>query len=583
MTLGRPRSRGGLGGSPGRRRRGALVALLTLAVVLVTSGPAGAHTRLRSSDPSAGSVVATAPTAVTLRFAEPVAAADGAAHVYDDHYERVDEGQVLAVEGTSDSLRIPLRPGLAKGTYVVVWQASSADTHPVTGSFRFSVGAPTPVQGTPPDDSHNDLAGAVLGPLRWLGYAGMVLSAGLLLMVLWLWPEGLSSPRTRRLLGVGAGLLAVATVGSMVVQGVYASGQPFSALWADPGSLDTHSRTFDTVHSVRAFLLVALVALLVAALTFGPRATGRLLLGLRAAAVAVTIALAVTWPLAGHSAATTHPAVTVALNVVHLLAMVVWLGGLVGLLVGSGEPGQQAALGRALPRFSSVALGCVATLVVTGVLLAWSEVGTLSALTPTAYGRVLLAKVGGVLVLVALGNSARVWVERHGIPPSSRAEVGAPASAVPAAAVGAPGLRVGLAGETLTAAVVLGLTTALVVIIPARSDYVEPWSRVITADGATVSVQLPRPRVGDTVALVTVAAPGGRRVISSVTGSVSRPGVTAAAVRLPVSPDGSGADGATEVGLTFDDVGPWSVRLVLTPTSGSPTTVVFTVPIAADA
>ena len=124
MTLGRPRSRGGLGGSPGRRRRGALVALLTLAVVLVTSGPAGAHTRLRSSDPSAGSVVATAPTAVTLRFAEPVAAADGAAHVYDDHYERVDEGQVLAVEGTSDSLRIPLRPGLAKGTYVVVWQAS---------------------------------------------------------------------------------------------------------------------------------------------------------------------------------------------------------------------------------------------------------------------------------------------------------------------------------------------------------------------------------------------------------------------------------------------------------------------------
>ena len=82
---------------------------------------------------------------------------------------------------------------------------------------------------------------------------------------------------------------------------------------------------------------------------------------------------------------------------------------------------------------------------------------------------------------------------------------------------------------------------------------------------------------------MTVAAPGGRRTISSVTGSVSRPGVTVAAARLPVSSGGSGADGATEVGLTFDEVGPWSVRLVLTPTSGTPTTVVFTVPIAADA
>ncbi len=553
--------------------------------VLVTAGSAAAHARLKSSDPPAGSVVATAPSSVTLVFTEPIGPGDGAARVYDDHYEPVDAGDAVTAGGTSDRLRVPLRPGLADGTYVVVWRASSADTHPVTGTFRFSVGAPSLVEGTPPDTSHNDVAGAIMGPLRWLGYTGLVLCPGVLLTLLWLWPEGLTSRRIRRVLVAGAVVLGVSTVGSMLVQGAYASGQPLSALWTAPGSLDTQSRTFDTVHAVRAFLLVGLVGLLVGALVFGPDARARVRRALAAGAALLTLALTMTWPLAGHAAAGGIPALTLTLNLTHTLAMVVWLGGLVAVLVGSGETDQHEALARVLPRFSTTALVCVSALVGTGVLLAWAEVGALAAITPTEYGRVLLAKVGGVVVLVVLGNLARVWVERHRRPAGAAEQVGATTSPGPMVepdAVGSPALRLGLVGETVVAGGVLALTAALVVIVPARADYVEPWSRVIAADGATVSVEVPRPRVGDTVAVVRLAAPGGSRTISSVTGSVSRPGAAAAPVRLPLAPDGTTTGDTTEVGLTFEAAGSWLVRLTLTPTTGSPTTVTFTVPVLAD-
>jgi copper transport protein len=394
---------------------------------------------------------------------------------------------------------------------------------------------------------------------------------------------------------VGAVALAISTVGSMLVQGVYASGRPLEAIWTAPDTLDTHSRTFDTVHSVRAFLLVALAAVLVAALSFGPRGSRRRTMALRAAAVVLTVVLVATWPPAGHSAATGYPLATLGLNLFHMLAMVVWLGGLVGLVLGSGEATQREAIGRALPRFSTVALVSVSVLVVSGGLLAWAEVGGVAALTSTEYGRVLLAKTGGVAVLVALGNVARLWVDRHrlAIPRQEASHTVSDTSplgglsaqegfVVLPEAVGSRRLRLGLVSETAVASVVLALTAALVAIVPARSDYVEPWSSVIPAGSATLSVQVPKPRVGDTVAVVTLAAPSGRQSITSVSGSVSRPGLTTTPAPLPVARGEDASDGATEVGLTFPDSGPWVVRLVVTPTQGAPTTVSFTVPVVAD-
>jgi copper transport protein len=525
-----------------------------------------------------------------------VEVSDGAVVVYDDRYQRVDAGHVTglgAASGGSDRrLRVGLRAGLHDGTYVVVWHASSADTHPVTGSFRFSIGAPTPVQGTAPDTGHNDAAGALMGPLRWLGYVGLVLTGGVLVVVLWLWPQGLGTRRVRRLVVGGLVALAASTLGGMLLQGVYASGRPLAALWSDPSSLDTRSHTFDTVYAVRAYLVVALAGLVTAALR-GAGGTGSARRAMLWVSVALTVLITTTWPVAGHSAAAPGAGLAIAVNLVHTLAMVVWLGGLVAILVGTGMPEHREVLARALPRFSRLALGCVATLVVTGTYLAWTEVSSVAAIAPTAYGRVLMAKLAGVAGLLVLGNLARRWLVTHRAPAptvdtgSDAAGPGEVVSSAPSPdAMGSKTLRAGLAGETVLAAGVLALTSALVVIVPAHADYVEPWRATVTAAGAVVSVEVAAPRVGDTVARIRLTSPDGTaRHVSAAAGSVSRPGTRPAPTpeALPLVAAGAEPTAASDVGLRFDGPGPWVVHLELSTTGGAPADVSFTVPVASDA
>lgn len=476
--------------------RVALATSLAGLLLIPTAGSAAAHARLEASDPAAGTVLTAQPPTVSLTFNEPVEVNDGVIEVFDDRFNRVDSGHVTAIGQGRTRLQIGLRPGLARGTYTVSWHASSGDTHPVSGSFRFSLIEVSVVSGTVPGGGRNDVAGVMLGALRWMGYLGLVLGPGVLLVALALWPAALADRRTRRLALAGLSLLAVSTLGAMLLQGVWASGQPFSALWTTPERLDTHSRRFDAVFAVRSFLLVGFTVALVVALSRSVRlpkrssrpvtrssrlvadssqlvtgssrlvtGSSRLVLG---GTTVSTVALLATWPLVGHSAIGDASALAISVNLVHTFAMTVWLGGLVLIVV--GMRGEQAAdLAVVLPRFSRLALAAVSTLVATGTFMTWREVGSLNALTATTYGRVLLAKLVGVLILILLGNLARLWVRGYlsgGI--RGRAAVAPP----PGGELVVPGqdaaLWRGLLAETTIALGVLALTAALVVIVPAR-------------------------------------------------------------------------------------------------------------------
>ncbi len=175
----------------------------------------------------------------------------------------------------------------------------------------------------------------------------------------------------------------------MLLQGVWASGQPLSAIWAAPGDLDTHSRRFDRLYAVRFYLVVAFGISLVASLARSramesegrtPRAVGLALSGM------LSLALVSTWALAGHAADGPAPALAVGVNIVHLLAMTVWIGGLVLMTVSLTSTAQGEDLARVLPQFSRLALTCVAVIVLSGTFLAWREVGALGALTATSTG-----------------------------------------------------------------------------------------------------------------------------------------------------------------------------------------------------
>ncbi|TFV56342.1 copper resistance protein CopD [Mycobacterium sp. PS03-16] len=113
--------------------------------------------------------------------------------------------------------------------------------------------------------------------------------------------------------------------------------------------------------------------------------------------------------LAGHLTESALGGVSVA---VHTLAAGLWCGTLAGLLLTVRHRGQWA---RVLPRFSTLALGCVALLAVLGVAGTFARLDSPAQLWDTGYGRVLTAKLIVTAALLVLA-----WRNRTGWLPAAR-------------------------------------------------------------------------------------------------------------------------------------------------------------------
>jgi copper transport protein len=596
--------------APLARRAVAVGALVVLALVAL-AGTASAHAQLEGSDPPAGGVVATAPTCVTLVFGEPVDLAAGSVQVFDDHLVRVDVNDLAAVDTEGNRIRVGLRQGLPPGTYTVSWRVSSTDTHPVSGTFTFSVGAASAVTGVLPGTGGGGPAEALLSVTRGLSYAGLALGPGALLVLLVLWPAGLADRRARRVVTAGVVVLLGSTLGGMLLQGVWASGLPLSALWSSPDALDTHSRRFDVLFALRSYLVVGFGAVLAGAVLASaaqavPRrrsrratadaavSTVRRRRELIGAVAAISLVLLGTWSLAGHPAAGALTLLAVAADLLHLAAMAVWLGGLVLLATTFTRSDRAAELAAVVPRFSRLALACVTVLVVTGSYQSLRDVGSLDALTGTEFGRLLLLKLAGVVVLVALGNVARRWVLRHTAParrllaPRVLAHASGPDMQVPDTRPALPppdqtavrSLRRGVVAELVVAAAVLGLTAVLVATVPARQAWTPSVTRSVTV-GAVVVVDLTvdAPRVGDTVLHLDVHRVDGTPVpVQELTGTISLPAAGLGPLPVRVLPPGPDAH-LPSAGLTFPAPGDWTLRLTVETSPLEAASVTVTVPV----
>lgn len=106
--------------------------------------------------------------------------------------------------------------------------------------------------------------------------------------------------------------------------------------------------------------------------------------------------------------------VHVASDAVHLLAAGAWLGGLLplGMVVASCRMNQtsndEAVL--ILSRFSGMGYLAVAALVASGAINGWFLVGSVSVLTGTSYGVLLLLKLGLFGAMLCLAAANRFWL-----------------------------------------------------------------------------------------------------------------------------------------------------------------------------
>ncbi|WP_371556054.1 copper resistance protein CopC [Streptomyces longwoodensis] len=427
-----------------RARTLVLLFLAAVAALLVGAGPAAAHAALTGSDPAQGTVVDTAPTQVSLTFSEKVATTDGSLRVLDPKGKRVDTGKPANVSGTTYAVQ--LHAGLPDGTYTVTYQVVSEDSHPVSGAYTFSIGAPSrtsvPVSG-------QEVGGGVVGGLygfgRYLSYAGYIVLVGGAAFVLACWPRGTSVRAVQRLVVSGWLVLTAATLSLLLLRGSYTG----SGKVADIFDLDLLGDVLQTKTGaalVSRLLLLAAAALFIAVL-FGAydkrddEEKRDLTFGLAIGGAVVAAGLAASWAMAEHASTGLQPGIAMPVDVLHLFAVATWLGGLATLLVALYRaPVDQPVEASAVRRFSTVAFGSVVALVATGTYQSWRQLGSWSAFTDTRYGQLLLVKIGLVALLVGVASISRRWTGRL-------AGTGAPGSrATVAAGVGAAGVGAGVGG-----------------------------------------------------------------------------------------------------------------------------------------
>ena len=124
------------------RPRRLLAALLTALVVAVAlPAVASAHATLEASTPERGAALERPPATVTLRFDEPVEIAFGAIKVFDAKGGRVDAGATYHPSSSGKDVAVHLKRGLQGGGYTATYRVISADAHPVSGGFVFTVGS----------------------------------------------------------------------------------------------------------------------------------------------------------------------------------------------------------------------------------------------------------------------------------------------------------------------------------------------------------------------------------------------------------------------------------------------------------
>jgi copper transport protein len=446
---------------------------------------------------------------VTLRFSEPVEAEFGPVRVFDSHGREVQAGGSTARGAT---VSVPLRDGLGEDGYTVTYRVISADSHPVSGGFVFVVGdAPasaTTVSELLGDDDTGAVTGTAFGIARAGQFAAIALGLGVLIFawLCWLpalrtttgdgddWPAASTalSRRLRALLLAAAAAGALTAASAIVLQGAVAGGTGV----ADALDADVIGDVLGTRFGI-VWALGAVAWLLVAALA-APRPLPLQRppsMGATGVALAVPVAALCTLPaLGGHASVQPPVALLAPANVLHVLAIGAWLGGMAVLVLAVRsatirlEPGERTRLLAAIvARFSAMAGVAIAVLLASGIAQGIVEVRTPANLVETAFGRAVLVKIVLFAAIVALGavNRRRLLpalshAARSGEPPGRAGQL----------------LRRTLRAELVLGIVVLAVTGALAGYAPSVAETGGPFSGNADIGPARLQLTVDPARVG---------------------------------------------------------------------------------------
>jgi copper transport protein len=554
----------------GLRRR--LVALLAglaalLGLGLLLAAPALAHATVITSSPADGSRLKTVPHTVTITFDENVGLGNvGYLHVTDQAGKRVDARASYHPGNDGTKVADDLQAGLGDGSYTASFRVISADSHPVAGTIRFVVGNGALVHGSSSAGSAtNGTTSAAFDAVRWISYAGLALLGGVWLL-LTVWPAGRDDRRARAIVWTG---WAGATLGGLLellVQGPYSAGSNLSRIASSSLIDDTLHSNYGELHCVRLLVLGGLAWIFARSLQADARpARWEAVVG------AGLVAVAYTFSDAGHGATTNPSWVSVPVDMLHVLSMAVWLGGLIMLVAAVLPRREPDELREVLPVFSRVAMIAVTLLAASGTYAAFRGIGTVNAIFTTTYGLLIVAKVALLVGILAVANLSRRLVRRRTV-----------AYAATEAALAEPvlddprefeteRLRRAVFVEALIGLIVLGCTAVLVAEPRGKEALIASYRTPVTATaslggGRTVAVTAD-PGIHGPVSVTVALSPGAAP--TAITATATQKSAQIGPLTIKLAREANGVyDGSTALPVA----GAWEIDLTVTTSTFDATT-----------
>jgi putative copper export protein/methionine-rich copper-binding protein CopC len=403
-----------------------------LIIAALTPRESRAHPKLVRSSPAAGAALSVAPHIIQLEFSEAVELASARLTLTADGSTVVRLGVPRFAD---DRHRIIVAdiPGMLTGkTYRLDWTVAGRDGHPARGSVPFGfVAIPTqpdsalarpPVTAdtaaSPPPQGETEFGpgSPAFVAIRFLMYIGLVGVIGALVFRAVLLPRVIIrvpnvDPPARSEMVTRATALGGASAVLLLLADIARFGAQLLSIAGSVSGIDGALVRSLLLASLWGGAWIAQVAGIALAWLGFRRARRADTTGAWALVTIAVAILAVSAALSGHPAAAPAAVpVAVTMDAVHVLGAGAWMGGLAMVALAGlptirsvSDEHRTATLGAMVGSFSPIALTSATTLLLTGSIGAWFQLGSLGAIVNTAYGKTLLIKLAAIGCAAAAG------------------------------------------------------------------------------------------------------------------------------------------------------------------------------------
>ncbi|MGE7602810.1 copper resistance protein CopC [Peribacillus sp. NPDC097675] len=363
------------------------------------------HATVISSNPSPNESLDTIPEKISIQFSEDIQSSFYSLKVISKNKNEIPLQDIQVSEKT---LEATWSSSLDEGSYIIKWRVVSSDGHPIEGTIPFQYGK----SHTPSDQVNaEEEAGfpssvqVFLQSIQYLCFAALT---GVPFFYLSLSKSPIPNQicrRVRRYIWLSYFGLAISILLSLplkvTIDAQVGWQHAFNGTYL---SEVLQSTQFGVIWLIEMMLLLVLF---VAIFFMIRNQLNKLSLMLPLVFVS---SMMVCKACIGHTTDTSNQYWAVSMDFLHILAMSLWLGGLLAILVilpKSYNPkvadDNKTFYWLVIQKFSSWAILFVSVLIVTGLYSSFQHVSTLYSLLHTTYGQLLLSKIGLMLIMIGLG------------------------------------------------------------------------------------------------------------------------------------------------------------------------------------